>query len=199
MDHRRAMYKRMLKGCNPKAKAVIKIMSNQTMEYAKWLNYIPDNERKEIEEISKKDVTELSSNELSNLKKFKKQQEMAKIFARYITDDCRNEDILPVYDFMQKTSLENIMKSKLSKEELDKAEKLIGEYSKLDYTDLDIWVKEKREQYQTLSMIEAYALNKLESISTYNHNNKMNKILRAKIEKDDTLRASYQKTNRFVR
>lgn len=167
MDLTRIMLKNMMSNHKP-GDILPKFNVEKAQEYSKWLSYIPDFEKQYITELADKDIFDLSSDQVESIKNFKKRQELIPIFERYLSENCQLEDILPVYDYMKKTDLFDLMKSKLTSDELDEAKAIVLKEKQLPFNDLYAFVKEnkKAENYKSLTMVEAFALHLLNRIAT---------------------------------
>lgn len=181
MDLNRVLLKELAKNSKD-GKVSSKYNPELAMKYLKWLSYTPEFENKYIIDLTNKRAVDLSSDELNKLKKYKKQQEMINVFKRYLSDECKPEDILPVYDYIKSTPLNSLMNSKLTSEERTEANKLIKETAKLPLIDLCNLIKGKKENYSSLSMIEAYAIHKLDDIANAKSSAKLHREISAQIK-----------------
>ena len=131
MNVNEIILKELINGKSLDEKASIKINTELAMEYLKWISYIPKNEQLEVNCILSKTARRLSLKEISILQKFKKNQELVEILKRYCSDKCLNKDVLDVYNLMNRKSLEKIIREKLTKDELEEANKIVAEYKKM--------------------------------------------------------------------
>ena len=130
------------------------------IEWMKWLSYETEFEKKRMEYLDSKKVSELSMEEAKEVSMYKKNKLLAKLFPIYGTKECSVEDYMKVYDFMCQESIEKFILSKLTSEELQYAKQEISRLCKVPTEELRAKViEEKRvENYEKLSMVDAYIL-----------------------------------------
>ena len=138
MDTTRIMLEEMVSVYSDGEIIGFKYDPNGALEYLKWLTYVPEFEFKEMNNLLNKNIWELTSDEFDKIKVLKQRQEMIGVFKRYVSDECRKEDVLPVYDFMKQNNLEELMLSKLTHEQYAKAKRLISNYLSISNSDLII-------------------------------------------------------------
>ena len=137
------------------------------IEWIKWLCYEPEFEKKRIEYFDSKKVSELSYEELEEASKYNRNKIFARLFKIYGTDKCSEEDYMRVYDYMCNESIEELMLSKLTSEELLYAKKEINRLSKIPSEELSAKVREeqKPKRYEQLSMVDSYILHLISNIN----------------------------------
>ena len=133
---------------------------NPYIEWTKWLSYEPEFLKAKIEIISNKKDNEITEAEYNLLNKFKEEQEMARLFKIYGTKEITEDEYITVYKYMKTKSIENLMTSKLTKEELKQAKEKIKYYVGIPAEELREKVKfeQKQENYDKLSMLDSYVL-----------------------------------------
>ncbi len=147
-------------------KLKIKYNPELAMQYLKWLKYTSKEEQEKINIILNKKSSELTNEEISQLKLYKHLQDIIPIFERYFSDECKKSDLLLVFDFIQNNLLYDLMIAKLTKNELQMAQIKIDQLKCLPDFELSKLIKEKMtfEAYMELSMIDAFCINRLSSI-----------------------------------
>ena len=163
MDTTRIMLEEMVSVYSDGEIIGFKYDPNGALEYLKWLKYIPEFELKEINNLLNKNIWELTSDEVNKVKILKQRQEIIAIFERYVSDECRKEDVLPVYDYMKENSIEELMLSKLTHEQYMKAKRLISNYLSINNSDIVI---EKINEDEMLSSYIEYHLDKFSKNNT---------------------------------
>lgn len=135
--------------------------------WVKWLSYVPEFKRKRISEIESKPVDEISKDEEDELKIFRNESEMLKLFQKYVSGDISKDEYMQVYNIMRTRSLDDLMMSRLSKEELSDAKSQIRSFSELSNEELHQKVEEEKreENYEKLSMLDSYILYELSKVS----------------------------------
>ncbi len=190
------MYFDMLLEEMAKSKGKVKIIHGNIfgispiIEWIKWLNYEPQFEKKRIEHLNSKVFSELSCEEINEVYNYKRNKLFAKLFKDYWEDKCSEEDYIKVYNYMCSESIENLMLMKLNHEELEDAKKEITRLSKMSKEQLDAKIKEgiKAENYEQLSMVEAYILHVIIDIVYNRYTTHLNKTIKAQVEQNEFTR-----------
>ena len=158
-----------------------------SMEWSKWLSYEPDFEKKRIEELETK--KELSYEETNELNLYKRNKLFAKLFKLYNANKCEPQDYMSVYNFMGKESIEKLMISKLTKEELTYAKEEIDRLSKLPNNELNAKINEEKQSqvYKNLSMVDSYILHIIADINFVRYFNELNEQLKTQLEQNATM------------
>ena len=163
---------------------------NPYKEWIKWLSYYSDDTKNKLNEIINKPNENLSYNEMREYEKFREELKALVLLNRYLDDNITNSDYKFLLDFMCKESIEDYMKSKLTKEELESANEKINKYSNVPKTILNnkIMSEKNEEVYDNLSMEDAYVLH---MISKINHQRNLEEL-------DDDIRIQNEKNNRII-
>lgn len=87
------------------------------------------------------------------------EKRMVKLFYKYIKQQCSKDEFFEVYDYMN-NSIEDLMNSKLTKEDIKIAKEKMDELKKLSDEELSKKIEEEKNEdnYFNLSMIDAYVL-----------------------------------------
>ena len=105
-----------------------------------------------------------------------------------------------VYDFMSNESIEKLMISKLTNEELEYAKKEINRLNEIPEKELSIKVNEGKnlEAYEKLSMVDSYILHVIANIDFVRNTKKLNEKINYQIEENNTMRqrSLYNSLNR---
>ena len=136
------------------------------IEWIKWLSYEPEFEKKRIEYLDSKKLSELSYEELKEASIYSRNKIFARLFQIYGTKECSLENYMKIYDFMCQESIEKFMISKLTPEELQYAKQEISRLCKVSKEELRAKVIEEKkpENYEKLSMVDAYILHIIANI-----------------------------------
>lgn len=173
------------------------------IEWIKWLSYEPEFEKKRIEYFDTKKVSELSYEELEEASKYSRNKIFAKLFKIYGTNECSEEDYMRVYDYMCNESIEELMLSKLTSEELKYAKKETIRLSKVSKEQLSAKVKEeqKPENYAQLSMVDSYILHIISDINYARSMSDLNRKIDAQLEQNEVMRqrSLYYASNPYAR
>lgn len=133
------------------------------IEWIKWLSYIPDFQKSRIKYLESKVASDISLEELNELNQYRIQAKIAKLFKLYGTSDISKNEYIEVYNYMKEHSIEDLMLSKLSKEELSYAKKRIQYFSQISKEELELKIKreQKEDNYSKLSMVDSYILHEI--------------------------------------
>ena len=163
---------------------------NPYKEWVKWLSYYSDDTKNKLNEIINKPNEKLSYDEMREYEKFREELKALVLLNRYLDDNITNSDYKFLLDFMCNESIEDYMKSKLTKEELESAKKKINKYSNVPKTILNnkIMSETNEEVYDNLSMEDAYVLH---MISKINHQRNLEEL-------DEDIRNQNERNNRII-
>lgn len=158
------------------------------IEWIKWLSYIPDFQKSRIKYLESKVASDISLEELCEINQYKSQVRMATLFKLYGTSDISRDEYMEVYIYMIEHSIEDLMLSKLSKEELSYAKERIQYFSQISKEELELKIKEEQKEvnYNELSMVDSYILHELLRINY--SKNKTNTLLGYQLDKNAVMR-----------
>ena len=127
-------------------------------EWMKWLTYIPDFKERQIKEINKKRIDELSCEELEIVLKSKKEDRMLDLLNKFNSNTIKEDEYIEIKNYMDNESIEDLMKSKLTDKELQDAMHNIKNYYYLSDKEIIKKVEHERQEniYSNLSMVDAY-------------------------------------------
>ena len=173
------------------------------IEWIKWLSYEPEFEKKRIEYFDSKKISELSYEELEEASRYSRNKIFARLFKIYGTSECSEEDYMKVYDYMCNESIEKLMLSKLTSEELRYAKQEITRLSEVSKEQLSAKVNEKQkpERYEQLSMVDSYILHIISDIDYARSISSLNREIEAQLEQNDIMRqrSLYYASNSYIR
>lgn len=173
------------------------------IEWIKWLSYEPEFEKKRIEYFDSKKISELSYEELEEASRYSRNKIFASLFKIYGTSECSEEDYMKVYDYMCNESIEKLMLSKLTSEELRYAKQEITRLSEVSKEQLSAKVNEeqKPERYEQLSMVDSYILHIISDIDYARSISSLNREIEAQLEQNDIMRqrSLYYASNSYIR
>ena len=158
------------------------------VEWIKWLSYEPEFEKQRISYLESKKESELSYDELEEVAKYRRNRTIVNLFKIYGTPECSEDDYMKVYDYMRHESIEKLMLSKLTIEELHYAKKEITRLSKVDKKQLNTKVTEdkKIERYEQLPMVDSYILHVVSEINYIRNINDLDRQIATQIEQNKT-------------
>ena len=158
------------------------------VEWLKWLSYEPEFEKNRIEYFDSKKVSELSLEELAEASRYIKNRVFAELFKIYGASECSKEDYMKVYEYMCNESIEELMISKLTPEELQYAKQEITRLSKIPSDQLSCIIKEEQEKYEQLSMVDSYILHIISGIDYARGLSSLDKELNSQLEQNAVMR-----------
>lgn len=160
------------------------------IEWIKWLSYVPEFQKARIQELSCKTVDEVTLEELDEIRAYKSQIRMLGLFKIYGTSEISKGEYMEVYDFMVKQSIDELMLSKLSSEELRYAKDQIQYFSQIPSEELRKRVKEeqKADNYENLSMVDSYILHIISRVDYARSMTELNRKIEAQLRENDAMR-----------
>ena len=160
------------------------------IEWTKWLSYEPEFEKKRIEYLNSKKVSELSYKELQEASIYSRNKIFAKLFKIYGTSEISEEDYIKVYDYMCNESIEKLMLSKLTTEELQYAKNEIIRLSKIPKKQLSAKVnkEQKKENYEQLSMVNSYILHIISNINYHRSISDLSREIDAQLKQNEIMK-----------
>ena len=159
------------------------------IEWCKWWSYSPGFEQERIEYLESKIVADTTLAELEEIIKYRSRSRMAKLIKIYGTSECSEDEYMEIYDFMEKESIEELMLSKLSSEELNFARDEIKRLSQISSEQLSEKVHEeqKPENYAKLSMVDSYVLHMISKVNYARSMAEINREMRARVSDNDVM------------
>lgn len=165
------------------------------IEWIKWLSYEPEFQKLRKQSLNSKMVKDLSIDELDEIRKYKKQEEMAKLFKmHYENKEISESQYIEIYNFMANESIENIMITKLSSEELSYVKNEINRFSQIPNNELKEIIKNmiKTENYEALSMPESYILHIISKIDFERSIGKLDREINSQIATNNVMKIKNQ-------
>lgn len=161
------------------------------IEWIKWLNYEPAFEVEKIKNLESKKVYDLSSGELEEVIKYRRNKEFAILFKQYCSGDISKGNYMRVYDFMNSESIDKLMLSKLTREELIYVKEEIFRLSNISSEELSTKVSEgqREEVYNSLSMVDSYILHQISNINFARSLEELNRMIDTQLKANDEMRA----------
>ena len=123
--------------------------------WMKFSNYSTTEELLIMDGLKNKELNALSQTELDKYHRIKKQLDFSKLLLKYKNKSCTREEHNFVSQFMN-TSLKEFVKSKVTKEQQESAERIISNL--FEKKELEQYIELQQEQYDALSIYESYVL-----------------------------------------
>lgn len=173
------------------------------IEWIKWLSYVPEFQKSRIQELNSKRVEEMTLEELDELRAYKSQIRMLGLFKIYGTKEISKDEYMEFYDFMLNQSIDELMLSKLSSEELRYAKDQIQYFSQIPSEELRKKVNEEQkvDNYENLSMVDSYILHIISRVNFVRSMSKFNRKIEAQLRENDAMRkrSLYYAANPYVK
>lgn len=171
-------------------------------EWLKWLAYIPDFQKSRMQELESKTVKELTLEEIDEVRAYRSQNRMLELFKIYGTDKITKDEYTEVYDFMINRSIEELMLSKLSSQELKYAKEQISYLSQIPSEELrkKINSAQAEDNYEKLSMVDSYILHIISKINYARSIAKLDSEIKARLAANDDIRqrSLYYASNPYI-
>lgn len=173
------------------------------MEWTKWLSYVPEFQKERIQELNSKRMEEMTLEEVEELEKYKNQNRMLGLFKIYSTSKISKDEYMEVYDYMANQSIDELMLSKLSSEELKYAKDQIQYFNQIPREELrkKVTEEQKADNYENLSMVDSYVLHIISRINYAKSIPQHNRELEAQLSENDMMRkrSIYYTANPYIK
>lgn len=124
-----------------------------------WIKFTGSFSETEIEFINELNQFPIYLIQVDKIKKYleiRQRMELHKALINYRNDECTEEEINKIINYIQNTSLRNLVDSRISEEEKKTASLIINELVMID--DLKKYIESKDNNYTELSIYDAYIL-----------------------------------------
>ena len=160
------------------------------IEWIKWLSYVPEFQKARIQELNSKRIEEMALEELDELRIYKSQIRMLELFKKYGTSEISKDEYMEVYDFMINQSINELMLSTLTLEELKYAKDQIQYFSQIQSEELSKKVndEQKTDNYENLSMVDSYILHIISRVNFVRSMSKFNREIEAQLRENASMR-----------
>lgn len=160
------------------------------IEWIKWLSYVPEFQKARIQELDSKIIEEMSLEELDELRIYKSQIRMLELFKKYGTSEISKDEYMEVYDFMINQSINELMLSKLTVEELKYAKDQIQYFRQISSEELSKKVndEQKTDNYKNLFMVDSYILHIISRVNFVRSMSKFNREIEAQLRENASMR-----------
>lgn len=161
-------------------------------EWIKWLSHESEHEKARKAYFSSKSYLELSEEESVELAKYKERDHMALLFKKYAKGECSIHEYSEVYHYMG-NSLEDLMLDKLTSSELKQAKDRITDLKDQSLEELSQKIKkeERLENYEKLSMVDAYVLHVLSKMNFKSTLHVLDEEIRGRVKKIDRAKPAF--------
>ena len=173
-----------------KSNGSAKTVTKDYKDWIAWLNYEPEFEKQRKNYLMSRKFEELNESEQIELSHYIKYQTYADLFNKYETNTCTQEEYIKVCNFMKIESLEDLIISKLTAEELNYVKSEINRIENLSLTDFESEYRKLRDSYfnEQLTMTERYVYYLSSKIATYRNNIRVENEISAQLKGNENMR-----------
>lgn len=173
-----------------KSNGSAKTVTKDYKEWIAWLNYEPEFEKQRKNYLMSRKFEELNESEQIELSHYIKYQTYTNLFNKYETNTCTQEENIKVYNFMKIESLEDLIISKLTAEELNYVKSEINRIENLSLTDFESEYRKLRDSYfnEQLTMTERYVYYLSLRIAAYRNNIRVENEISAQLKENENMR-----------
>lgn len=173
-----------------KSNGSVKPITKDYKEWITWLNYEPEFQKQRKSYLMSKKINELDESEQEELSNYIKYQTYANLFNKYNSSSCTQEEYLKVYNFMRTKSLEDLMISKLTNEELNYVKSEINRIENLSSADFESEYRKLRDSYfnEQLTMAERYVYYLSSRIAAYRSHISAENEISAQLKENEDMR-----------
>ncbi len=132
---------------------------NPVDEWIKWLSFEPDFEKEKMNEYSSKGIYNLEENELKFINEYNTRKRILPVLKKYNNNESSMEESKEAFNFLTEHSLIKLMLDKLTMDELKEAREKIRKYSSMTYEEEGKLIDEEILEYDSLSMVDSFAIN----------------------------------------
>lgn len=173
-----------------KSNGSAKTVTKDYKDWIAWLNYEPEFEKQRKNYLMSRKFEELNESEQIELSHYIKYQTYADLFNKYETNTCTQEEYIKVCNFMKIESLEDLIISKLTAEELNYVKSEINRIENLSLTDFESEYRKLRDLHfnEQLTMTERYVYYLSSKIATYRNNIRVENEISAQLKGNENMR-----------
>lgn len=134
---------------------------NPCIEWIKWLVDSCEKQKIKIKKISSKMISDLTNEEFAEIETYLYHKKVLNLLENYGNKEMTNEEYLEIYQFIGSHSLGKLMEANLTIEEINWAKETLRVLEQSSPENLNKKIQEAQDNYQNLSMVDAYILHKL--------------------------------------
>lgn len=139
-----------------------------------------------VNELSQKEIKDISLEEMQEIIAYRQRHKLVELFDKYDKEECTVEEHQKVYDYMREHTLEAKLRELIGNEGFHEALNRAKEFDELPLEDRFNYVHAQTEVYESLSLVDRYALRVIAS----NANTQANKETNDRIQEETWERQS---------
>ena len=120
--------------------------------WIKFTNYLKSDEKALLEKLGNKSLDSIQISEINEYSKIKNQFMISELFLKY--KNCSKEEYDIVTRFMDSMSLQTLIKTKLTEDEIELASKVISKLKTIEQ--LEEYIESQQKKFEELNAYESY-------------------------------------------
>lgn len=124
--------------------------------WIKFTNYLKSDEKALLEKLGNKSLDSIQISEINEYSRIKNQLMISELFLKYKNKNCSKEEYDIVTRFMDSMSLQTLIETKLTEEEIELASKSISKLETIEQ--LEEYIESQQKKFEELSAYESYVL-----------------------------------------
>lgn len=120
--------------------------------WIKFTNYLKSDEKALLEKLGNKSLDSIQISEINEYSRIKNQFMISELFLKY--KNCSKEEYDIVTRFMDSMSLQTLIKTKLTEDEIELASKVISKLKTIEQ--LEEYIESQQKKFEELNAYESY-------------------------------------------
>ena len=120
----------------------------------KFTSYLKPDETALLEKLENKSLDSIQRSEINEYSRIKNQLMISELFLKYKNKNCSKEEYDIVTRFMDSMSLQTLIKTKLTEEEIELASKTISKLETIEQ--LEEYIESQQKKFEELNAYESY-------------------------------------------
>ena len=129
-------------------------LNNELDIWIKFTSYLKPDEKALLEKLENKSLDSIQRSEINEYSRIKNQLMISELFLKYKNKDCSKEEYGIVTRFMDSMSLQTLIKTKLTEEEIELASKTISKLETIEQ--LEEYIELQQKNFEELNAYESY-------------------------------------------
>ena len=122
--------------------------------WIKFTSYLKPDETALLEKLRNKSLDSIQISEINEYSRIKNQLMISELFLKYKNKNCSKEEYDIVTRFMDSMSLQTLIKTKLTEEEIELASKTISKLETIEQ--LEEYIESQQKKFEELNAYESY-------------------------------------------
>ena len=122
--------------------------------WIKFTSYLKPDETALLEKLENKSLDSIQRSEINEYSRIKNQLMISELFLKYKNKNCSKKEYDIVTRFMDSMSLQTLIKTKLTEEEIELASKTISKLETIEQ--LEEYIESQQKKFEELNAYESY-------------------------------------------